>query len=101
MLPYTDNEQITALQQATEDRENIILEVVNLEPHTSSAAGGTAYRGVGHSPGREAINARFIDRRALPRARARNVVELDPSSPAHLFRLRQHARLRRDLDYYL
>lgn len=98
-----DNEQIIAYSKTTEACNNIILCVINLDPHHTQ-------RGWIELP---------IDSFDIPKAGSyqmhdlltgarylwhgpRNYVELDPQFvPAHIFRLRQRIRTEQDFDYYL
>lgn len=98
-----NNEQIIAYSKTTDDRSNIILAVVNLDPHH-------VQRGWLELPIADfdiPIKGSYQMHDLLTGARylwhgARNYVELDPQfSPAHIFRLRQRVRTERDFDYYL
>jgi starch synthase (maltosyl-transferring) len=99
----TDNDQLIAYSKRTEDLGNIILVVVNLDPHFTQ-------RGwVETAPGEFGIEdqATYQTHDLLTGARylwsgARNFVELDPRfAPAHVFRLRRRARREHDFDYFL
>ncbi len=98
-----DNENLIAYTKSSDDLSNIILAVVNLDPHH-------VQRGWLELPSRELAiqghrNYQMHD--LLTGSRylwhgARNYVELDPQfAPAHIFRLRQHVRTEQDFDYYL
>lgn len=98
-----NNENIIAYGKSTEDCSNIILVVVNLDPHH-------VQRGWLELPIADfdiPIKGSYQMHDLLTGARylwhgARNYVELDPQfSPAHIFRLRQRVRTERDFDYYL
>lgn len=98
-----DNEQIIAYSKSTEDRDNIILVVVNLDPHHLQRGWLELPIGKFDIP----VTGSYQMHDLLTGARylwqgTRNYVELDPKfSPAHVFRLRQRVRTERDFDYYL
>jgi starch synthase (maltosyl-transferring) len=99
----TDNENLICYSKSTEDGEQILVMVVNLDPH---------HRQVGHvllaleqltpePPATFQAHDLLSGARYLWQA-GRNYVELDPaSSPAHIFRLRRRVRTEHDFDYYL
>jgi starch synthase (maltosyl-transferring) len=98
-----DNDQILAYTKSTDDGSNIILTVVNLDPHHRQSGwlrlpleelgvdidtpfqvhdllGGGRYMWHGH----------------------RNYVELDPHAmPGHIFQIRRHMRREQDFDYFM
>jgi len=98
-----NNEQLLCYSKATEDRQNEIVVVVNLNPHYT------------HSGWVELdLDALGLDREhpyqvhdLLTDARylwhgARNYVELNSQSvPAHIFLVRHRIRTERDFDYYM
>ena len=98
-----DNEQIIAYSKTTPERDNIMLMVVNLDPHHVQSGWvdlDLAELGLGeHEPFQVhdlVTEARYIWNGA------RNYVELRPSIlPAHVFRVRKRVRSERDFDYYL
>jgi starch synthase (maltosyl-transferring) len=98
-----DNEQIISYSKTTETCDNIILCVVNLDPHHTQRGWLELPDGLFGIP--QAGSFQMHD--LLTGARylwhgARNYVELDPQfSPAHIFRLRQRIRTEQDFDYYL
>ncbi len=98
----TDNDQIIVYSKASEDHENVILTVVNLDPHhTHSSWVQLHLEHIGIEAGQ-----RFQVHDLLTGARylwqgARNYVELNPQFiPAHIFRVRRRIRSEQDLDYY-
>ncbi len=99
----TDNPQLLAYSKRTPDRENIILTVVNLDPHHLQE-GTTAFdlKELGVEP-----NDTFQVHDLLSGARylwrgAENFVRLDPQHvPAAIFRLRRHVRSEQDFDYFM
>ncbi|MGD8374909.1 MAG: alpha-1,4-glucan--maltose-1-phosphate maltosyltransferase [Acidobacteriota bacterium] len=99
----SDNEQLLFYSKTTEDLSNIILVVVNLDPHH-------VHDGWIEVP----VDELDIDPRQsyqvhdlLGEGRylwhgSRNYVRLDPaSSPAQIFRLRRRVRTERDFDYFM
>ncbi len=97
-----DEEQLLAYVKSTADLTNVIVVVVNLDPHH-------AHAGYVELPlaelGIDATKPYQVDD-LLGGARylwhgSRNFVALDPQAlPAHVFRLRRRIRTERDFDYY-
>ncbi|MDI6752979.1 MAG: alpha-1,4-glucan--maltose-1-phosphate maltosyltransferase, partial [Thermodesulfobacteriota bacterium] len=98
-----DNDQLICYSKQTEDLSDLILMVVNLDPHHVHA-------GWVELP----LSALELDPRQpyqmhdlLSGARylwtgSRNYVEVDPRiAPAHIFRLRRRIRTERDFDYFV
>jgi starch synthase (maltosyl-transferring) len=99
----TDNEQLLFYSKSTEDLDNIILVVVNLDPH--HAHSGWIEVPVEAFGLRDDQNYQVHDLigegRYLWRG-SRNYVRLDPTeSPAQIFRLRRRVRTESDFDYFL
>src|SRR5690606_23235552 len=98
-----DNDQIIAFSKSTDARDNIILVVVNLDPHHVQRGWLELPLGSFDIP----LSGNYQMHDLLTGARylwhgIRNYVELDPQfSPAHIFRLRQRVRTERDFDYFL
>jgi starch synthase (maltosyl-transferring) len=98
-----DNEQMLVYSKSTEDRENTLLVVVNLDPHHVQRGWLELPLGEFELPVRGSYQMHDL----LTGARhlwqgERNFVELDPKfAPAHIFRLRRRVRTERDFDYYL
>lgn len=98
-----DNDSLICYSKTTEDLTNIVLVVVNLDPHhTQSGWVDIPLDTFGLEAGRSyqvhdlLSNARFIWNGP------RNYVELQPHVvPAHIFRLRRRVRSEQDFDYYL
>jgi starch synthase (maltosyl-transferring) len=98
-----DDEQLLAYVKSTTDLTNVVVVVVNLDPHH-------AHAGYVELPlaelGIDATKPYQVDD-LLGGARylwhgPRNFVALDPQAlPAHIFRLRRRVRTERDFDYYL
>lgn len=98
-----DNEQLMAFAKYTADKSNVVIVVVNLDPHNVhsgwlevplerlGAAGHRSYQ----------VHDLLTGARYLWQG-ARNFVRLDPhSAPAHIFRLRHWVRTEHDFEYYL
>jgi starch synthase (maltosyl-transferring) len=98
-----ENNQLIAYSKTTEDLANIILVVVNLDPHyTQSGWLDLPLDYFGLDP-HQAFQAHDLltDSRCLWQG-TRNYVELNPHSmPAHIFRIRRHVRSERDFDYFM
>jgi starch synthase (maltosyl-transferring) len=98
-----DGEQLLAYSKSTEDLEDVVLMVVNLDPHH-------AHAGWVHLPldplglvGDEPYQVHDLlgGGRYLWHG-PRNYVELDPSvAPAQIFRIRRRLRTERDFDYFM
>jgi starch synthase (maltosyl-transferring) len=98
-----DNEQIIAYSKSTENGENIILTVVNVDPHHEQSGWLTlSLRELGIEPA-SAFQAHDLltDERYLWQG-DRNYMQLNPAyAPAAIFRLRRRLRTERDFDYFL
>lgn len=100
---HVDNEQLIAYSKSSEDRSDVLLMVVNLDPHHVQAGWIELPHEEWHLDPRHPYQAHDL----LSGARylwhgPRNYVELDPALvPAHIFRLRRRLRSERDFDYYL
>ncbi|GAB4199715.1 MAG: alpha-1,4-glucan--maltose-1-phosphate maltosyltransferase [Roseiflexaceae bacterium] len=98
-----DNDQLIAYSKSTPDLDNIVLTVVNLDPHH-------AHEGRLELPLEElGLDARQTyqmhdllgDARYLWSGPS-NYIRLDPHvSPAQVFRIRRRVRTERDFDYYM
>ena len=97
-----DNEQIIAYTRRTEDCSNILLVVVNLDPHyTQSGWVELPIEPLGLEP-HQPFQAHDLltDTRYMWQG-PRNFVQLDPQAcPAHIFLLRRRIHTERDFDYY-
>jgi starch synthase (maltosyl-transferring) len=98
-----DNEQLLCYSKSTEDASNVILVVVNLDPHHAH----TGWVDLSLEPlGLDSqlpyqVHDLLSDARYLWQG-SRNYVELNPRTvPAHIFRLRRRIRTERDFDYYM
>ena len=98
-----DNEQLIFYSKHSADLANVILVVVNLDPHhVQSGFLELPLEEWRMDDGRPfQMHDLLSDARYLWQGR-RNYVSLDPQhSPAHVFRLRRHVATERDFDYYL
>ncbi len=98
-----DDEELICYSKQTDDRSNIVLVVVNLDPH--HARSGTVELPLDRlqiDPRRPyQVHDLLSDRRFLWDG-PRNLVTLDPGeTPARIFRIRRHLRTEHDFDYYL
>ncbi len=98
-----DNDQLICYSKATEDLNDIILVVVNLDPHHTQAGWvelPLADFGLeAHGPYQ--VHDLLTDARYIWHG-PRNYVELNPQVlPAHVFRLRRRVMSERDFDYYM
>ena len=98
-----DNPQLLAYSKASDDGADVIVAVVNLDPHHKHSGwlelplerfgldASTPYQ----------VHDLLTDARFFWTG-ARNYVEVDPeAAPAHVFRLRRRVRSERDFDYFL
>jgi starch synthase (maltosyl-transferring) len=98
-----DNDQLIAYSKATEDLSDIILVVVNLDPHYKQSGWVEVpledFQLAPHQSFQ--VHDLLTDARYLWQG-ARNYVELSPSVvPAHIFKVRRRVRTERDFDYFL
>jgi starch synthase (maltosyl-transferring) len=97
------NDQLICYSKQTEDHADVILVVVNLDPHHTQSGWIELPTEALQLPieGHYQVHDLLSDSRYLWHGR-RNFVELNPSIvPAHIFRLRRRVRTERDFEYYL
>ncbi len=98
----SDNERIVFYGKTSPEMDNIILVVVNLDPHhrqTGWVRMPLAELGLGPGDSYQ-VHDLITDARFLWHGEA-NYVDLDPSSAAaHILRLRKRVKTERDFDYY-
>ena len=99
----TENEQLIAYSKTTPDKQNVILTVVNLDPHYTHSGWvhlPLAELGIdGEQPYQ--VHDLLGGGRYLWNGPV-NYVELNPQAiPAHIFRVRHRVRTERDFDYYV
>jgi starch synthase (maltosyl-transferring) len=97
-----DNEYLIFYGKATEDRSNIILVVVNLDPaHTQSGWVKVPIQELGIPPDQPYLVHELLTDDKFIWHGERNFVQLDPNiTPAHIFRVRKHMKRETDFDYY-
>ena len=98
-----DNEQLICYSKSTDDLTNIILTVVNLDPHhLQSGWVEVPLDKFGLDPLQPyQVHDLISDARYLWQGE-RNYMELNPQAvPAHIFRLRRRVRTEQDFDYFL
>jgi starch synthase (maltosyl-transferring) len=97
------NDQLVCYSKHTEDHADVILVVVNLDPHHTQSGWVELSADALDLPldGHYQVHDLLGDGRYLWHG-ARNFVELDPNVvPAHIFRLRRRVRTERDFEYYM
>jgi starch synthase (maltosyl-transferring) len=99
----TDNEQMLAYAKTTPDRSNIVVCVVNLDPHhVQSAWIELDLADLGLEPNQAYQMHDVLTGSHFLWQGARNYVSLDPQrSPAHVMELRSRLRRESDFDYFL
>ena len=98
-----DNDQLIAYLKVDLSSSNVILTVVNLDPHQPQSGWvDLDVSALKFDPGQPyQVHDLLSDQRYIWRGR-HNYVLLDPQrSPAHVFRLRRRVRSEQDFDYYL
>jgi starch synthase (maltosyl-transferring) len=98
-----DNEQMIAYAKATPDLSNIVVCVVNLDPHHVQSGWLTIDPiALGLAPQQSYQMADAISGAHYLWHGDRNFVSLDPErSPVHVMRMRRHLRRENDFDYFL
>jgi starch synthase (maltosyl-transferring) len=97
------NEQLICYSKRTDDLSNVVLVVVNLDPHhTQSGWVEFPLEELGIDPQKPyQMHDLLSDARYLWQG-SRNYVELNTQIvPAHVFRMRRRVRTERDFDYYM
>jgi starch synthase (maltosyl-transferring) len=97
-----DNEQLIAYVKTDADLDNVILTVVNLDPHAAQSGWvDLNIEALNFAPDQPyQVHDLLSEQRYLWRGR-HNYVLLDPlRAPAHVFRLRRRVRSELDFDYY-
>jgi starch synthase (maltosyl-transferring) len=99
----TENEQLISYSKESDDRSNLILVVVNLEPHYTQSGFVTLPLAELEIPVDRGYEAEDL----LTGARylwngPRNYVELNPSRlPGHILRIHRRLKIETDFDYFL
>ena len=97
-----DNDQLICYSKETEERDNVIVVVVNLDPHhIQSGRVRLLFEDLDLEHRSYQFHDLLTDSRYLWQGR-QNTVELNPHAvPAHIFRLRRHVRREQDFDYFM
>jgi starch synthase (maltosyl-transferring) len=98
-----DNDKLFCYSKTTADGTDVVLVVVNLDPHhRQSGWVEMPLDRFGLTPGRPYQMHDLLSGARFLWDGARNYVELDPQvTPAHIFRLRRRVHREHDFDYYL
>jgi starch synthase (maltosyl-transferring) len=98
-----DNDQLIVYSKATDDRSNLILVVVNLDPnYKQSGWVDLPLQDFALDPRQPYQMHDLLTGARYLWSGPRNYVELDPQRlPAHIFQVRRHVRTEHDFDYYL
>jgi starch synthase (maltosyl-transferring) len=100
---FSENDQLICYTKESEDRSNLILTVVNLDPHHTQSGFVTLPLDELQIPQDRAYEAEDL----LTGARylwngARNYVELNPSNlPGHILKIHRRLKIESDFDYFL
>ena len=99
----THHDHVLCYSKATDDNDNIIVTVVNLDPHHAHSAWVHlplhAFGLPEHEPYQ--VHDLLSDARYIWHG-GRNYVGMDPrAAPGHIFRIRRRLRTERDFEYYL
>ncbi|MGB6451884.1 MAG: alpha-1,4-glucan--maltose-1-phosphate maltosyltransferase [Steroidobacteraceae bacterium] len=97
-----ENETLIAYSKATPDHLNVILTVVNLDPHHAQSGWlhlDLAALGIDADQPFQ-VHDLLSGARFLWKGR-RSFVRLDPQAPTHILRVRRRLRTERDFDYFL
>jgi len=100
---YADNDMILCYSKTTDDLRNLIVVVVNLDPHHMQSGWiELPLHELDLDPHRPYQAHDLLSGARYLWSGARNFVQLNPHGlPAHIFRLRRHIRSEHDFDYYL
>ncbi|MCZ7664725.1 MAG: alpha-1,4-glucan--maltose-1-phosphate maltosyltransferase [Thermoleophilia bacterium] len=98
-----DNEQLICYSKQTEDGENVVIVVVNLDPyHTHHGWVDLDLRALGLDPEHPFQVHDLLSGAHYLWQGPHNYVELDPHTlPAHILRVRRHVRTEQDFSYYM
>jgi starch synthase (maltosyl-transferring) len=98
-----DNDRIILYSKRTDDRSNVVLVAVNLDPHhVHTGWSDLELTELGVEPGETFQVHELLTGARYLWSGARNFLELDSGEvPAQIFRLRHRLRTERDFDYFL
>jgi starch synthase (maltosyl-transferring) len=98
-----DNDQLICYSKQTEDLSDLVLVVVNLDPHHVHAGWvEIPLATLGLDPRQPYQMHDLLSGARYLWTGSRNYVEVDPRlAPAHIFRLRRRIRTERDFDYFM
>ncbi len=98
-----ENEQLVCYSKSTRDRANVVLTVVNLDPHhTQSGWVELSLEALGVAADQPYQVHDLLGGGRFLWQGPRNYVELNPQVvPAHIFLVRKRVRTERDFDYFL
>jgi starch synthase (maltosyl-transferring) len=98
-----DNEYLIAYRKSDEATGNIVLTVVNLDPHHAQSGWlDLGLESLGLDPDRPYQVHDLLSEQRYQWRGPRNFVMLDPARlPAHVFVLRRHLRSEHDFDYFV
>jgi len=98
-----DNDHLIAYAKTSEDGSNVIVTVVNLDPHhTQSGWLHFDAATFGVEPGQPFQMHDLLSNRRFSWEGSHHFIRLDPASmPAHILRLRRRSRDERDFDYFM
>ncbi len=99
---HVDNEELVAYSKTSDDGEDVVLVIANLDPHGTRV--GTVWldlEALGVQPDEQfQVHDLLSGSRYLWHGAA-NYVEIDPQGlPAHVFAIRRHQRTEHDFDYF-
>lgn len=99
----TDNDQLICYSKHTDNLDNIVIVIVNLDPyHTHSGWVELSLEHFGLDLRKPYQMHDVLDDTRYLWNGPRNFVQLNPSIiPAHIFCLRRHVRTEQDFDYYM
>jgi len=98
-----DNESLLFYSKASDDLSNVILIVVNLDPHHTQSGWVTVpIQELGISPEEPYLVHELLGDEKYIWQGERNYVSIDPHrTPAHIFRVRKRLKRETDFDYFL
>jgi starch synthase (maltosyl-transferring) len=98
-----DNEQLICYSKHTEDLDDFVIVIVNLDPHhRHSGWVDLSLEELGVDPKKPYQVHDLLSGARYLWSGSRNYVEIDPQIvPAHVFRLRRRVRTEHDFDYFL